>query len=184
LADPRAIVADRNRLYVADAGPPGRLLVLDVNAMTLRAVWQPPASAAPQPWQPTAVATLGGRVWVADAVNGVIHRFTAWGGWAGGLSGTGAISRLAFDCDGRLFAVVPGRDDVDIYWQDKVAERLTDPAAVAEKFPPAPAPVSRSGAIDLAGCCPDAGWFGPGGEPLASPPGDAVAYAPLGAVQT
>src|SRR5690606_37496419 len=83
-----------------------------------------------------------------------------------------------------LFAVVPGRDDVDIYWQDKVAERLTDPAAVAEKFPPAPAPVSRSGAIDLAGCCPDAGWFGPGGEPLASPPGDAVAYAPLGAVQT
>ena len=184
LADPLTIAADRNRLYVADSGPPGRLLVLDVNAMSVRAVWQPPAHAAPQPWQPTAIATRGGRVWVADRGNGAIHCFTAWGGWTESVAGTGTISRLAFDCHGRLFAVVPGRDDVDIYWQGKVAEKATDPATVAGTFPPAPLPVSRSGAINLAGWCVDAAWFGANGEPLPASPDDAVAYAPAGAVQT
>ncbi len=184
LAMPSAIAADRGRLYVADAGDgggAGRIVVLDTRALVPRAVWQPPAGATARPWQPTAIAVRAGVVWVADARNGALHRFAPWGGWLDARSGFGTVSRLAFDCDGRLYLVVPGRDDVDVWDLDqgrigRLIGPETDPGAVADRFPCPAFPIARSGAIDLSGFCPKAGWFDPAGRPLAAAPDDGPAF--------
>ncbi|MEX2631480.1 MAG: phage tail protein [Tistlia sp.] len=177
LVDPRGIAADRGRLYVADAGPPGRLLVLDARALALRALWSPPAGATAQPWQPTALALRGGTLWVADAANGALPRFAPWGGWRGALAGAGTVSRLAVDCDGRLYAVVPGRDTIDLRDGDgRLLDQPSRPGEVAEHFPALSHCVARDGAVDLTGLCPGAGWFDLEGEPLASPPDSAPAH--------
>ncbi|SMF03060.1 phage tail protein domain-containing protein [Tistlia consotensis] len=172
LADPRAVAIERGRLYLVDAGPPGRVLVLDARSLTLRAVWSPPAAATAQPWQPTAVATRAGTLWVADAANGALHRFAPWGGWRGAQSDVGAVSRLAFDCEGRLYAVVPGRESVDVRSRDgRLLGQPGEPGAVADRFPEPIIPVAPDGAVELSGLCPDAGWFDLSGEPVAAPAG-------------
>jgi len=177
LVDPRAITIDRGRLYVVDVGPPGRLLVLDWRAMTLRAIWSPPAGAVAKPWSPTAVAVWRGVVWVADAASGALHRFAPWGGWRGVTGGMGAISRLAFDCAGRLYVVEPGRDDVDVRTPEgALIETVVAPGAVSERFPDPPLPVSRTGAIDLSGRCEGAGWFDASGAAIAPPDDDALSF--------
>ncbi len=177
LADPRAMTIDRNRIYIADAGPPGRLLVVDVRALVVRAVWSPPSGATSQPWQPTAVAAWAGTVWVADVANGALHRFSPWGGWRGAQAGVGDISRLAFDCEGLLYAVVPGLDAIAVRSQDgKLVEQPSAPGAVADRFPCPHFAVSRDGAVDLSGLCAGAGWFDLSGEPLAGLPETAPAY--------
>jgi phage tail-like protein len=169
LADPRAIAADRGRLYIADAGPPGRLLVLDARGLVLRTAWAPPRAAVP--WQPTAVEVRGGEVLVADAAGGALHRFTLWGGHAGAWSGMGAIARIAVDCRNDIHLVRPGQDAVEIRdGAGRLAATESDPAAVATRFPPPPVIVDRSGAIDLGGWCPGAGWFDAAGEPVPAPP--------------
>jgi len=168
LGDPRAIEADGERLYIADAAPPGRLLVIDSRHLALRAVLRPPPSATP--WQPTAVAARRGRIAVADAANGRIDLFAGWGGWLEAWPGTGAPSRLAFDRCGRLYAVTAGDDAVAIRDSDgKLVATASDPNPVRADFPPAPFPVDREGLIDLSGLCPGAGWFDEGGEPVAAP---------------
>ncbi|MGK7865367.1 phage tail protein [Falsiroseomonas sp. E2-1-a4] len=169
LVDPRAICADHGLLYIADAGPPGRLLVLDARAMTLRASWAPPR--AVPAWQPTAVAVRRGEVLVADAARGVLHRFTSWGGHAGGWAGFGAISRIAVDCAGALHLVRPGLDSVDIRdGAGRLRGTERDPTAIAANFPDPPLPVSRDGAVDLGGWCEGAGWFDLAGTPIPPPP--------------
>jgi phage tail-like protein len=171
LVDPRAVAADRGRLYIADAGPPGRLLVLEARSLILRAVWTLPRGAAARPWQPTGVAARRGDVLVADAANGALHRFTPWGGHAGAWGGMGTIWRLAVDCDGRLHLVRPGLDAVEIRdGTGRLTGTATNPAAIARHFPPPPVTVDRSGAIDLGGWCPGAGWFDQAGEPTPQPP--------------
>lgn len=177
LVDPRAVTVDRGRLYIADAGPPGRLLVVDSRALTIRAIWCLPPDVVTNPWQPSAVAVLDSIVHVADMANGALHQFRPWGGWWNTQGGLGSISRLAFDCSGLLYAVVPGRDAVDVRDADgHIVEQPTDPELVADRFPEPVLPVSREGAVDLSGLCEDAGWFDLSGAALARAPDTAPVY--------
>ena len=168
LGDPRAIEAEGDRLYIADAAPPGRVLVIDARHLALRALLEPPRGGAG--WQPVAVTVHRGRIAVADAAGGKIDFFAAWGGWIEAWQGAGAPSRLAFDHLGRLYAVTPGEDQVAV--RDSggaLVASPSDPEEVRGLFPPAPFPVGAGGSIDLSAHCPDGGWFGTAGDPVAPP---------------
>ncbi len=183
LADPRAIHAEGDRLYIADAAPPGRLLVVDARHLVLRGLLQPPKSS--DPWQPVAVAAHRGRILVADAANGRIHHFAGWGGWIAAWEGTGAPARLAFDRCGTLYAVSAGLDAAMLYDSaGKILATLSDPDEVRCAFPPPPFPVDRDGRIDLSGRCPGAGWFDLAGEAIPAPADTGPAYPQGGAALT
>lgn len=175
LGDPRAIHAEGDRLYIADAAPPGRLLVIDARHMALRALLRPPGSG--NPWQPVAVAARRGLIAVADAANGRIDLFAGWGGWIKAWAGTGAPARLAFDRCGMLYAASAGDDAVAIRDAGgKVVATASDPNEVRCAFPPPPFPVDRQGWIDLSGWCPGAGWFDTAGNPVPAPADTGPAY--------
>jgi phage tail-like protein len=183
LGDPRALEADGDRLYIADAAPPGRVLVIDSRHMILRAVLRPARSNGP--WQPTAVAVQRGRIAVADSAGGRIDHFALWGGWLKAWPGTGAISRLSFDRCARLFAVTPGVDEATVRGPDaKVVATPGEPAEVGSAFPPPPFPVHPDGSIDLTGWCPGAGWYDSAGNPVAPPAPIGPAYPPSGEAVT
>jgi phage tail-like protein len=180
LADPRAIAVEGERLYIADAAGPGRVLVVDTRALVLRATLLPPAQ--PQPWQPVAVAVRRGQIVVADAANGRLHIFAGWGGWLKAWDGTGAPSRLAFDLDGRLYAVIPGLDAVTVRdTSGRIVATPADPDAVACAFPAPPFRVGPGGEIDLSRWCPAAGWFDQAGNPVQAPAAAGPIY-PVSAV--
>ncbi|MBV7266239.1 phage tail protein [Erythrobacter ani] len=176
---PSAIAAKGGRIYATDAGStgiPGTVLVIDSASQIVRATWQPPSSACPNPWQPTAIALFQDNVLVADAANGMIHRFALWGGWISAIEPAGVISRLAADLSGRLYAVIQGRDDVDVWHEGRIVECLADPAEIAERFCCPPFEIARDGSFDLSAWCEGAGWFDPSGEALAEPPDDSISY--------
>ena len=149
LIDPRALVAYRDRLYVVDAGPPGRVLVLEPRALSLRAIWQPA-----EDWSPTAALTDGDTLLVADAANGALHRFLAWGGHEDAQTGWGTVSRLVRSACGQIVAVVPGRSDVAL--RDTTG-RIVDTVATVDDLrhllPDAPLPVAPDGSVDIGPLC-------------------------------
>jgi phage tail-like protein len=175
LGDPRAIEADGDRLYIADAAAPGRVLVIDARHLALRALLRPPKSN--NPWQPVAVAARRGRIAVADAANGRIDLFAGWGGWIKAWEGTGAPARLVFDRCGKLYAATAGDDAVILRDAGgKVVATATDPNEVRCDFPPTPFPVDQEGRIDLSGWCRGAGWFDTAGNPVPAPANAGPAY--------
>lgn len=172
LVRPAGMAIDGTWLLLCDAGPPGRLLVFDRRSFALRAVWQPPAGAVGNPWQPEAVVIDGAHVLVADPANGAIHRFARWGGWQGAWLGMGAAIALAVDCSHRLFVVQDGASTVRVLdLAGKQVLEASRPVDVACAFPNPPFEVARDGSFDLAGLCDGAGWYDLSGQPIpASPP--------------
>src|SRR5436305_12845571 len=109
LTDAHGIGVRGGNLYVCDTGN-RRLAVVPLHGFVLRAFWSPPASAnLANPWEPYSVAfDGGGRVFVADPANGCVHRFDPRGVWEKALSGFGVVTHVAFDCRGRLYAIIAG----------------------------------------------------------------------------
>jgi phage tail-like protein len=170
LVRPAGMAAVDSSLLLCDAGPPGRLLLFDRRSFALRSIWTPPTGSTPQPWSPRAVVVDGGTVYVADAANGAIHRFTRWGGWLGMWSGLGAVASIALDCSRRLYVVVPGSPKVTrISLAGKSAGMPAVPADVLGDFPIPPFAIGPNGAVDLSSVCAGAGSFDLNGEPTVFP---------------
>uniref|UniRef100_UPI0035CA0B24 phage tail protein n=1 Tax=uncultured Sphingomonas sp. TaxID=158754 RepID=UPI0035CA0B24 len=178
LTAPGGIAIDGATIFVCDAGVPGRVLLFDRRSFALRAEWRPPTGAVANPWQPVAITIRRDIVYVADPANGCVHRFQRWGGWRGTIDSLGAVAALAFDCHGRLFAVVPGLPSVVIVTAPGSAfGTATLPREVAADFAHPPFPVAADGTIDLSGSCATAGSYDRDGEPVAWPAPPSPAFA-------
>lgn len=176
LVDPRAIAIVQSRVYIADAA--GALWVIDAPSMVLRNVLNPPGGGA---WQPVAIAADNTRIFVGDAASGKIHVFAVWGGWLGSWSGASAPSRLMLDMKGRLYSTRADSDVAEVRNRaGQIVDRESDPAAVAGCFAPLPFAVDSSGALDLGGICPGAGWFDSAGMPTVAPQPSGPVYPPSG----
>jgi phage tail-like protein len=186
LRAPVALAVRGGNLLVLDGGAgaeEGRVLVFASHGFALRAVWRPPAGAAPQPWKPSAMAVApDGRVFVADIANGALHVFDRGGAWRAAWLGFGAVAALAIDCHGRLYTYVPGETTVGIWSPQGVAvAQASDVDAVRDCFAPLANFVSdAAGRINLAGRCAGAGWFDGTGDPSAAAPMTPPAFAASG----
>lgn len=176
-----AVVDDT--LFLCDRSGAGRLLLFDRRSFALRSVWSPPVGSTAAAWQPAAVAVDGGTVYVADPVNGGIHRFARWGGWLGFQGGFGAVEALAVDRHHRVYAVDHGASAVfafDAY--GRPLGTVARPDELAGRFDCLPWTVARDGTIDLSAGCQssDPRGFGPEGQPAPMPPPPDPLYAPAG----
>jgi phage tail-like protein len=174
---PHALGIYSGNLFLCDTGN-HRVSVFSLRGMALRVVWLPPASAAlAAPWQPYGIAfDARSRVYVSDAANGCIHRFSPTGRWQKKFDGFGGVTWIAIDCSNRLYAVITGADSVRI--TDLEAASLSDssrPEEAADLFPPLPFHVDSYGSLHLGPCCSpprQPGVFDLGGNPVPSPPKD------------
>lgn len=172
LIDPRGIAISRANLLVADAGA-ARVSVFTLRELALRGHWRaprpgspllPPGSPVLAEWRPSAIAAdRRGGVFVADAANGCIHRFTPDGRWRGTIDGAGDVAALAVDREGCLYARQRGHPEVTVLAPDGTVLRVvTTVAELAERFPRLPFTVDAAGIVRIAGC----GAFDPAGEPV------------------
>lgn len=183
LVAPTAIAARGHDLLVLDAGPPGRVLVFAAHGFALRAIWAPPKSAVPKPWQPSAIAVApDGRTYVADIENGAIHLFDRGGTWRAAWTGFGAVAAIAADRFNRVYTWVPGQTTIQITGPDgKPVGTPTDVDSVRDCFPKLPDFASdATGRINLAGRCATAGWFDPSGQPSTASPSVPPTFAASG----
>jgi phage tail-like protein len=143
--------------------------VFTLRGWALRGTLAPPAAEVARPWAPIAVAAdRRGRVFVADPANGSVHRFAPHGAWETAYRGLGAVRHLAVDRAGRLYVVSDGAAEARVLDRDGIeVERVSDVAALRERFPTLPFRVDREGAIDFGGeGAVPCGAFDAHGEPL------------------
>jgi phage tail-like protein len=166
---PRAVLFVGSRLVVADAGPPGRVLVFDRVSLVLRAVWTPPPGTIASPWMPTRLVVNNHELWVADSANGVIHRFAFWGGHLGIVPAPGSIAGFGCDRDHHLWIALEGVDRaVRIDSAGNIIETATSVEVLALRFEPSPVETNHKGAftVQIGPCAGKS--FAPDGTPLPS----------------
>lgn len=169
----RAIAISRGNLFVCDTGN-RRITVFTLRELVLRGHWRAPLPGSPllpaaspviADWQPTAIVIDGrGHLFVADAANGCIHRFTPHGKWVDTIAGTGDVAALAIDREGCLYARQAGHPEALVFGH--AGERLRvvmTVADIAARFPRLPVEVDALGNIAVGGC----GGFDITGMPLA-----------------
>jgi phage tail-like protein len=152
--DPRAIAVCGDLLLVADAGH-RRIAAFGLLGYTLRGLWVPPAGMLDDPWQPVAVAAMRGRIAVADRTNGALHFLDGGGRWLAVHEGFGALSAVAFDRHGRVWAASDEADSVSVVgWPDggRIATE-DDREKLRAAAPRLPFPIGPEGVIDLAWYC-------------------------------
>jgi phage tail-like protein len=207
LLHPGSIGICAGNLFVCDTGT-SRLGVFGLHGYVLRAYWNPPKAAnLTQPWTPHSVAfDAKGRVYVSDPANGCIHIFSPAGIWTGKISGLGAVTYLATDCQDRLLAVLqtslgggPG-PETRVVKPDGQTE-LLDPQTTG-LFAPMPFCVDQYGRLHLGALCisesqaepgcqtdlceedlidsklPEPGVFSPNGDPWVQPSGVLAKFVP------
>jgi phage tail-like protein len=186
LQDPHGIGICSGNLFICDTGN-HRLLVFSMFGFVLRNVWMPPASAGlPNPWQPFGIAfDHRGRAYVTDPANGCIHRFHPSGRWDGVFPGFGDVHWITIDCHDRIYTLSEGESSTRITDQSgKSIGTASRPDEVVSYFPRLAFKVDAHGDINLSAICKPAGstgFFGPGGQPLVSPPADPpVAFTTAG----
>src|SRR5436853_5145728 len=87
--DAQAIVARGATLFVCDRGN-HRISVFALYGYLLRGHWAPPAARLRQPFEPFAAAVdRRGRLFVTDAANGCVHRFSSRGHWEQSIENLG-----------------------------------------------------------------------------------------------
>ncbi len=147
LRDPGGIAVAGNRVFVCDAGN-GRIGVFVLPMMALSALW-----VAPMEWTPTGVALdRQGTVLVADPRGGMIHRFSPHGTYLGHWDGFGAVTNVAVDRHGTIYAAGP----VDAFRVGEAGQPipLTTPADdLHNAFPLLPFVVDASGRLHLGALC-------------------------------
>jgi phage tail-like protein len=162
LHQPGGIAWDRDDLIVCDTGN-ARLSVFTLPALQLRGHWK-----APTPWLPTSVA-IGrrGTVYVADPLNGAVHRFTRRGRYEGAWLGYGDVKHIAIALDGTIYFA----GDLEAF---RVGEHgipipVTAPSDdLVEDFKKLPFKVDASGNLHLGPLClpPSDLVFDLDGEPM------------------
>jgi phage tail-like protein len=147
LDDPRGIAALGNRLFVCDAGN-ARLGVFVLPALALSGYWT-----APLDWMPTGVAVdRRGTVFVADPLNGMVHRFSPYGTYLGNWTGFGASTHIAVDREGTVY--VAGPLEAFRVGADGQPIPVTSPADdLAGAFPDLPFAVDALGRMHLGPLC-------------------------------
>ena len=147
LDNPGGIALYCEDLYVCDTGNQ-RLSVFAFPTLALRGNWHPSI-----PWEPTGVVVDGkGIAYVADPLNGSIHRFNRRGDYLGHWDGFGASTHLAIDLNGTIYAA----GDLVAYKVGSSGEAIpvTDPADdLAADFRPLPFTVDTSGNLPLGALC-------------------------------
>ncbi|HEX3559753.1 MAG TPA: phage tail protein [Pyrinomonadaceae bacterium] len=142
-------------LYVCDTGNK-RLVVIALHGFALRAFWSPPPAAnLANAWEPYAVAfDSRGRVFVSDPANGCVQRFSPRGVWEKCLAGFGVVTRIAFDCRDRLYAVVEGQAGARVSDADgNVYGTVTRVDDAGAHFPRLPFDVDAQGNLHLGVLC-------------------------------
>jgi phage tail-like protein len=186
LLAPVALAVRGRDILVLDGGAgsaEGRVLAFSIHGFALRSVWTPPPGAVPNPWKPSAIAVApDGRTFVADIANGALHVFDRGGAWRAAWLGSGAVSALAIDRFGRLYAYVPGEPSVSIWnAQGEAIAQASNVDEIRDCFAPPPNIASdAAGRINLAGRCAGASWFDPAGQPSAATPSTPPAFASSG----
>jgi phage tail-like protein len=149
-------------LFIAEPSG-GRLSVYATPDLVLRGHWQPGST-----WQPEAVV-IGGRgvAYVADPLNGAIHRFSRHGVYLGAWTGFGPIRHLAIDRHGTIYAA----GDLAAYrvGKDGAAIPIVDPADdLAADFEKPPFLIDREGNLHLGPLClpPSSAIFDRDGNPV------------------
>ena len=153
LRDPRGIAVAGDRLFVCDAGN-GRLGVFVLPALALSGYWAPPMPRSGfASWQPTGVVIdRRGTVFVADPLDGMIHRFSPHGTYLGHWDGFGASTHLALDRHGTVYAAGPL--DAFRVGTDGRPVPITIPADdLAGAFAPLPFAVDAAGRLHLGAHC-------------------------------
>jgi phage tail-like protein len=147
LLNPGGIDLYCDDLYVCDTGN-ARLSVFVFPTLALRGHWKPPT-----PWQPTGVVVdEKGTAYVADPLNGQIHRFSRHGSYLGHWDGFGAIKHLAIDRHGDIYAA----GDLQAFRVGSHGEPIpiTSPADdIASDFKPLRFKVDTSGNLHLGSLC-------------------------------
>jgi phage tail-like protein len=171
LRNPTALAWCGDRLFVSDTGN-GRVCVFLRPTLPLSAVWT-----APTTWQPMGIVVdHRGTVYVADPLNGAIHRFSRHGHYLGAWPGFGASKHLAMDRQGTIYAA----GDLEAFrvGEGGVPIPLTDPADdLKSGFPSLPFEVDAAGNLHLGPLCL------PPSEAVFDPHGNPIVLAPLPAVQ-
>jgi phage tail-like protein len=145
--DPRGIAAFGDRLFVCDAGN-ARLGVFVLPALALSGHWT-----APFTWMPTGAAIdRRGTVFVADPLNGMVHRFSPHGTYLGNWTGFGASTHITVGRDGTVY--VAGPVDAFRVGADGQPVPVTNPADdLADAFPPIRFAVDDLGRMHLGTLC-------------------------------
>ena len=171
LRNPTALAWCGDRLFVSDTGN-GRLCVFVRPTLALGALWN-----APTPWKPTGlVIDRRGAVYLADPLNGAIHRFSRHGRYLGAFLGFGASKRLAIDRKGTIYAA----GDLQAYrvGEGGIPMLLDEPAdGLKDDFAPLPFEVDAGGDLHLGPLCL------PPSEAVFDPHGDLIVLGPAPAVQ-
>jgi phage tail-like protein len=158
----RAIAISRGNLFVCDTGN-RRVTVFTLRELVLRWHWRaplpgspllPPDSPVVAEWQPPAVAAnRRGELFVADAANGCLHRFSSRGRWLGAIAGTGDVTALTIDREGCLYIRQAGHAEVFVYSPNGERIRIvTTVAEIAALFPRLHIEVDPNGDLRIAGC--------------------------------
>jgi phage tail-like protein len=148
LQGPTSIAVSSDSLYVCDTDN-HRLSVFALPTLALRGHWL-----APGPWQPTCILVHRHSIFVGDAQNGAIHRFSRQGGHLGAQSGYGPVMSLALDRKGNLYAVT-SNTAYRVTAHGPV--ELNSPADdLALDFEPLPFHVDREGNMLLGALCANA----------------------------
>lgn len=152
----RAIGVQCGNLFVCDTGN-ARVSVFALHGLVLRAHWTPPRDAGlDHPWRPVAIAFDDHEVvHVADAANGMIHRFNRFGIWLTPLTGFDGIRALGFDAAGRLL-VVCATPSPRLYRVDPETdnrETIERRRALNGTLPDEPFELDRDDNIDLSTLC-------------------------------
>ena len=147
LLDPRAIAVVGDRMFVCDAGN-ARLGVFVLPTLALAGHWT-----APFDWMPTGVAIdRRGTVFVADPLNGMVHRFSPHGTYLGNWTGFGASNHITVDRDGTVY--VAGPVEAFRIGADGQPDPVTSPAEdLTGPFPPLPFAVDALGRMHLGPLC-------------------------------
>ncbi len=186
LLAPVALAGRGRDILVLDGGAgsvEGRVLAFSSHGFALRSVWRPPTGAVPNPWKPSAIAVdPDGRTFVADIANGALHVFDRGGAWRAAWLGFGAVSALAIDRFGRLYAYVLSEPSVSIWnAHGEAIAQASNVDEVRDCFAPPPNFASdAAGRINLAGRCAGASWFDPAGQLSAATPSTPPAFASSG----
>jgi phage tail-like protein len=212
LRNPKGIAACADRLYVCDPGRDGRLTtatnprrqaqrerirrqnhrvsVFLLPGLELLGYLRPSPSRYPR-WLPVAVACDSQRcIWVLDAHNGAIHRFTSGGHATAVVTGLARPEHLAIDRCGRLYVIDRSLADgvARLRVFDREGQELPPPARVEQAalaFPRLTFEVHADGTLDLGPLChvpcpPGSVTFDPSGQPIAPHPPVSAPYLTKG----
>jgi len=149
------IAIANGKLILSDRGN-ARLLVFHLHSLTLASIWSPPASAGlPHLWEPHGIAVdCCGKVFVADPVNGCVHRFRCNGRYDGNIPGTGAAVWVAFDLRGRLYAAPDAQGGATVFTEEgEVLHSLARPEDAFGSFANLPFTSDSRGNLALGTLC-------------------------------